>query len=72
MIHFVKRFAVNLFIEDLKKVAKSGHRVRDKRGKKDKKEKFVLKKSPTYPDIIENFVYNELSLIKIKKRKLKE
>ena len=32
------------FIEDLKKVGKTGHRVKDKSGKKDKKEKFVLKK----------------------------
>ena len=60
------------FIEDLKKVAKTGHRVRGKRGKKDNKEKFVLKKCPKYPDVIENIVYNESSLIKIKKKILKE
>ena len=60
------------FIEDLKIVVKTGHRVRGRKSKKDKKEKFVLNKKPLYPDKIENIVYNESCLLKIKKKEIKK
>lgn len=57
------------FLFDIKIVSKTGYRVYKR--KNNRKVKFVLSKIPKYSDNIEQIVYNENSLTKIKQKQIK-
>lgn len=57
------------FLSDIKIVAKTGYRVNKRKNKR--RLKFALNKTPKYSDIIEQIVYNEKSLFKIKQKSIK-
>ena len=57
------------FLFDIKIVAKTGYRVYKRTN--NRKVKFVLSKAPKYSDNIEQIVYNEISLEKIKQKQIK-
>ena len=57
------------FLLDIKTVSKTGYRVNKRRN--NKKIKFILNKNPKYKDVVEQIVYNETSLSKIKTKEIK-
>jgi len=57
------------FLFDIKIVNKTGHRVNKRRN--IRKMKFILSKKPRYKDLVEQIVYNEKSLTKIKRKEIK-